>query len=153
MANRSSPCNESITGICDAMHRELPTRGATPRRPLTTNERHQIISLSETFINRRGDNWHRNCCILALDISTGLRINAILKLRHSELRWSHDLLRLALWLVDGKKDHFSTGAWSIEYVANLQDQSDRIVRLWEFIHSHTGAPDEYYLFKSVISYK
>ena len=46
-----------------------------------------------------------------------------------------------------KKDHFSDGAWSIEYIADLHDYTDGITRLWEFAQSHTVPPNEY-LFKS-----
>ena len=147
VANCPTPCNESITRLCDAMHRELPTRGAVARRPLTREEGLQVISLSESLADRKGDNWHRNTCILALDITTGLRINDILQLRHSDLKWSHGPLRLSLWLVDGKKDRFSEGAWSIEYIAALHSYTDGITRLWEFTQSFTGPPSEY-LFKS-----
>ena len=122
------------------MHRELPTRGAVPRRPLTTAEGHRLtIGLSDSFISRIGDNWYRNSCILALDItSTGLRINDILQLRHSDLIWSHESLRLSLWIANRKKDRFSTRvSWLIEYgVANTPDQFDGIVvvrLLWEFV--------------------
>ena len=145
--NAPSPCNGSIVRLCDAMHRVLPKQGNKARRPLTTKEGAQLLTLSDARIKSSGDHWHRNSTILALDLCTGLRISDILSLRHGDLKWFSNPLQVSMWIADGKKDTFSDGAQSIRYIADLKDPNDGIYRLWHFTRRLKGIPSDF-IFKS-----
>ena len=45
--NLSSPCNPSITRLCDSMHRELPIKGNPARSALTSTKQKNMISLAD----------------------------------------------------------------------------------------------------------
>ena len=82
-----------------------------------------MISLADGKINTPGDIWHRNATLLCLDLTTALRIGDVLCLKHCDLvvTWNHNPLCLKIWLMDGKKDKWSSGMWSNEYHATAGD--------------------------------
>ena len=145
--NTPSPCNPHIKRLCKAMVRTLPKQGNPPRRPLSEDEGPLLLTTCDAKIISGGDHWHRNSTILAMDLTTGLRINDILPLRRCDLKWEFNPLQLTLWIVDGKTDALSTGTWSIKYVSDITNPSDGICRLWSFIQYHP-APQTDYIFKS-----
>ena len=53
--NQPSPCNPSITRLCDSMHRKLPIKGNPARRALTSAEQEKMISLADGKIKTFGD--------------------------------------------------------------------------------------------------
>ena len=64
------------------MHRELPNIGNPPRRALELEEKNLLIqTASVSRIREPGDHWERNATILALDFTTGLRIQDILRIK------------------------------------------------------------------------
>ena len=116
--NSHRACNPSITRLCDSMHRELvPIKGNPARRALTSVEQEKMTFLADRKIKTPGDVWHRNVTLLCLDLTTALRIGDVLRLKHNDLTWCHNPLRLKIWLADGKKDKWSSGSWSNEYRA------------------------------------
>ena len=121
--NQQSPCNPSITRLCDSMHRELPIKGNPARRALTSVEQEKMTFLADGKIKTPGDVWHRNVTLLCLDLTTALRIGDVLRLKHNDLTWCHNPLRLKIWLADGKKDKWSSGSWSNEYLQSIHPQS------------------------------
>ena len=145
--NIPSPCNRSIIRLCNALHRELPKQGNVARRPLEQIEGNHLLTICDSRKKCPGDNWDRNSTILALDLDTGRRINDILCLRHSDLKWQYHPLRLTLWIRDEKKDKFSNGQWSIEYQRGI---NDGILRLWQFTQLHTESQNDF-VFKSSVS--
>ena len=72
--NQQSPCNSSITRLCDSMRRELPIKGNPARRALTSMEQEKMTFLADRKIKTPGDVWHRNVTLLCLDLTTALRI-------------------------------------------------------------------------------
>ena len=92
-----------------------PVKGNPARRALTFTEQKNMISLADGKIKIPGDVWHRNATLLCLDLTTALRIGDVLCLKHCDLTWNHNSLRLKIWLMDGKKDKWSSGMWSNEY--------------------------------------
>ena len=109
--------NASIVRLCDAMKRTLPKKGNPARRALSGEEGNLLIASSDAKSKRRGDHWDRNSTILSVDLTTALRINDVLSLRHCDLLWEFNPLKLTMWLVDGKKDQFSNGVWSVKHVS------------------------------------
>ena len=95
------PCNpSSVTRLCNAMLRELPKIGNPARRHLDDPETKTLLDLASLRIIRPGDHWDRNATILAMALTTALRIKDVLKLRYSNLTWQYQPLRLTMWLAD-----------------------------------------------------
>ena len=143
-----SPCNSSVTRLCVAMNRVLPNIGNPSRRHLEDPETKSLLTLVSTRIIRPGDNWDRNATILALALTTALRIQDVLRLRYSNLFWRYQPLRLTMWLADGKKDRMSKGKLSTEYTQDSNNIHDGIIKLWYFTQVNKDKPKTDYVFKS-----
>ena len=142
------PCNSSVTRLCDAMQRKLPNTGNPARRPLDDPETKTLLNLASSRIMRPGDHWDRNVTILALALTTALRIKDILRLRYSNLIWKYLPLRLTMWITDGKKDRMSVGKFSAEFTQDANNTSDGIVKLWYLTQVNKDKPITDYIFKS-----
>ena len=130
------------------MLRELPKIGNPARRHLDDPETKSLLNLASSRIIRPGDHWDRNVTILALALTTALRIKDILRLRYSNLTWKYQPLRLTMWLTDGKKDRMSVGKFSAEFTQDINNISDGIVKLWYLTQVNKDKPITDYIFKS-----
>jgi integrase len=82
-----------------------------------------------------GDVWDRNGTIFALDLSTALRIEDLLGLRHEHLRWQEYPTRLSVYITDGKTDKFSVGKWTTDFMQSPHNINDGLRRLKMFVAS------------------
>jgi integrase len=144
------PCNPSVTRLCDSMLRELPKIGNPARRPLDDPETKTLLDLASSRIIRPGDHWDRNVTVLALALTTALRIQDMLRLRYSDLAWKYQPLRLTMWLTDSKKDRLSEGKFSAEFTQDINNNSDGIGKLWYFTQINKDKPTTDYIFKSTM---
>ena len=119
--------------LCDAMHRDLPNIGNPARRPFTAIETEAIIRLCQTKSKFPGDVWDRNGTLFAMDLSTALRIEDLLNLKHEHLRWQSHPTRLSVYITDGKTDKFSVGKWTTEFAQFSTNMEDGLHRLRMFV--------------------
>ena len=127
------PCNRQTARLCDAIHRDLPNKGPPARRPFTIQEADNVIRYCLSQCRTAGDVWDRNGTLIALDLSTALRIEDLLNLKHEDLRWQDNPTRLSVYVVDGKTDKFSVGKWTTEFHQYSNSWKDGLYRLKEFV--------------------
>ena len=127
------PCVTQVVRLCNAIHRDLPSIGNPARRPLTTLEADNIIQYCKNKSKAPGDVWDRNGTLVALDISTALRIDDLLNLKYEHLHWQENPPRLSVFITDGKTDTFSVGKWTTDFLQYSTGMNDGLHRLREFI--------------------
>ena len=140
------PCDKQTARLCDAIHRDLPNKGNPARRPFSTQEADKIIQYCRDHSKTPGDVWDRNGTLIALDLSTALRIDDMLSLKYEDLRWQQNPIRLSVWIADGKTDKFSVGKWTTEFLQYSTEFNDGLHRLREFVTRTKEATG--YIFRS-----
>lgn len=133
ISGHHDPCGKQTARLCDAMHRDLPNIGNPARRPFTAIETEAIIRLCQTKSKFPGDVWDRNGTLFAMDLSTALRIEDLLNLKHEHLRWQSHPTRLSVYITDGKTDKFSVGKWTTEFAQFSTNMDDGLHRLRMFV--------------------
>jgi integrase len=131
----TDPCGTQIVRLCTAIHRDLPSKGNPPRRPFTKLETDNLIRYGQLKSKAPGDIWDRNGTMVALDISTALRIDDMLNLKHEDLHWQDNPSRLSVFISDGKTDTFSVGKWTTDFLQYSNNMNDGVYRLREFVKS------------------
>ena len=135
ISGHPDPCGKQTARLCDAIHRDLPNTGNPARRPFTSEEAEAILRLCRSKSMVPGDVWDRNGTIFALDLSTALRIEDLLGLRHEHLRWQEYPTRLSVYITDGKTDKFSVGKWTTDFMQSPHNINDGLRRLKMFVAS------------------